>query len=362
MQKIKIFDETLRDGEQQARVIFTPEQKNELADKISSAGVDYINIMAGIHDSEDSLIADLVQKSLPIVPACMMGKEYVQKALKAGVNKVIMFYSVSDILLKAKNKTRENALDLSKKWVDYAREHGLKVDFAAEDATRADFDYLVEFGHEMKPFIDHFMICDTVGCLQPNLSYKLVKDFIDSTGCKVSVHYHNDLGMAVENTIQGVLAGASTVSGTFTGIGERAGNVPLETVLLQLRDNHGIFAENFYYNKLPDICYLVAKHVGFGPAEPLSEEAFYNETGIHVHALLRDPRSYCIFPGRNPIIWFGKYSGASNFEYVFERMLRNPQTKERYNEMRETIKNLAVKNQRSYSADEVITMFNAGKI
>src|SRR3989344_771399 len=100
----------------------------------------------------------------------MMEQRYVDNAVELGVKKVIMFYSLSDILLNVRNKTRDEALNFSKKLIDYAREKGLDVDFAAEDSTRAGFDYLAQVGKELKPLIDYFMICDTVGCLQPNWS------------------------------------------------------------------------------------------------------------------------------------------------------------------------------------------------
>lgn len=359
---LKIFDETLRDGEQQVGVNFSVSEKKELANVMTSSGVDYIDLMLGVHPTEDGLIGSLAQQSVPIVPACMMDRRYVDKAVDLGVKKVIMFYCVSDILLNARNKTRDDVVTLSKNLISYAREKGLEVDFAAEDSTRADFDYLAQVGRELKPFIDYFMICDTVGCLQPTWSFKLVRDFIEETGCKVGVHYHNDLGLAVENTIQGVLGGASLISGTFTGIGERAGNVPLELVLTQLKEKHGIKGENLDYGKIPGICSLVTKYAKIAPAKPLSEEAFYTETGIHVDALMKDSRSYSIFPDIEPEIWFGKYSGASNFRWLYERILNMPLKPEKYAELRDSVKELAMKNQRSYSWRETHRLFSSMKI
>lgn len=360
MRTIEIFDETLRDGEQQARIIFSLQQKVELAKLIRSAGADSIDIMVGVYREEDGLIGRFAQDCGHIVPACMMGENYAQQAIDLGVRKVIMFYPVSDIHLELNGKTREGGLEISKKWLGYVKERGLRADFAAVDATRANFEYLSYVGRELAPYVDTFMLCDTVGCLHPGLSYALVKQFLEETECKVGVHYHNDLGLAVENTIQGVLAGASVISGTFTGIGERAGNVNLEEVLEQLKQKHGIVAPNFNYGALGEICKKVREFAGHGPAEPFSLESNYVETGIHVHGQLRHPLAFRNFPGED-IIWFGKYSGVSNFEAIFGRVESNAQ-KGRYKQMLAQIKTMSVENQRSYSAPEVIAMEREGKI
>jgi homocitrate synthase NifV/benzylmalate synthase len=246
----------------------------------------------------------------------------VDRALVLGVKRITLFYPVSDILLKIDNKTRTQALNLCVKLCNYAYNKGLVVDFATEDATRADFDFLVEVGQALSCFVDTFLICYTVGCLQPNWSHKLVKDFIHATGCKVGVHYHNDLGLALQNTIQGIFAGARVVSGTFTGIGERAGNAALEEVLTMLKQEHNIVVNGIDYKKVAEVCFLIKKVFRYKPARPLSRASFFTETGIHVHRLLKDTKSYILFPHKQPIIWFGKYSGASNFKWLFEREIK----------------------------------------
>lgn len=360
MMNIKIFDETLRDGEQQVGVFFSSESKRSLADLIRSAGVDYIDIMLGVHSSEDQLIKELARTDNPITPACMIGKEYADKAIELGVNRVIMFYSVSDILLGVKGKTRQQALEEVEESVKYAYEKGLKIDFAAEDASRADFEYLVAFGKRLKPYIDHFVICDTVGCLQPNLSRKIVQDFIRETGCKVGLHYHNDLGLAVENTIQGILAGAELISGTFTGIGERAGNVPLEQVLLELK-KLDITAPDFDYSRLDEICRKVRELGGAGPAEPMSEQTRFVETGIHVSALRKNPQAYSIFPDYKPILWFGKYSGSANYAWLFADNGIDA-TQDEIAGIREKIKEKALQEARSFSGDEIMKMYRGGEL
>jgi isopropylmalate/homocitrate/citramalate synthase len=237
---------------------------------------------------------------------------------------------------------------------------GLEVDFAAEDASRADMEFLTHCIHGFRPYLGHFMLCDTVGVLTPERTYRWIYDLMQDTDeAPLAAHFHNDLGMAVENTIQAVLAGATMVSGTFCGIGERAGNAALEQVLHGLRARFGKEVDGIDY----DACERVAarlRELGAVPAAPYSREARRHETGIHVNSFLRDPRSYSNFSFEEPEVWFGKCSGASNFEYLFEHSMKQPQGQEAYNVMRARIKALSIKEQRCFSAAEVLRLFEQG--
>lgn len=386
--KIKIFDETLRDGEQQARVFFPYDIKLSIARAIAASGIHYIDIMPIIDDSEERLVRSLVTDGLDniITPATMLGKRFIDLSRACGVKRIILFSSVSDRLMFLRDSyvqgdhitapstidhpvpagiidgVRQRALRMIVEGVRYAVEDaGLDVDFAAEDATRADFDFLVECINKTGPYLDHFVICDTVGILTPDESYRTIKKILDHTGhTPLGVHFHNDLGLALENTIQAVLSGASLISGTLTGIGERAGNVCIDSVLFGLKRRFDIEVEGIDYDRIEDLA-LRVEGLGVRPARPYSRAALYTETGIHVNAFLKDPKSYCLF-GTEPEIWFGKCSGASNFQYVFEKLIGNPLPRSRYEQMRKEIKKMSIKEQRSFSTQEIIQLYEEGKI
>jgi benzylmalate synthase len=360
MRTITLFDETLRDGEQQVGVFFSVEQKRELATRLAACGITDVDIMEGVTESEDVLIRELCADDVPVCPACLCSEAAIDRVLLLGAKRAIMFFSVSEGLLASKGLNQKQAFEKIVSCAQYASASGLEIDFAAEDASRTNQDFLIQLGRALRPHIRHYVLCDTVGCLQPNLAELLVREVLTKTGCSIGVHFHNDLGLAIENTIRGVLAGASMVSGTLTGIGERAGNANLAEVARRLSYEHDVEVEGLEHQAFFHLCKEVAIH-GV-PAVPLSEQALYTETGIHVHALMRDSGSYILFPGKQPIVWFGKYSGSSNFRYLFERELSDPQDEERYVRMRGTIKEKALREGRSFSSDEVIAMYRRGEL
>jgi isopropylmalate/homocitrate/citramalate synthase len=381
-----ISDETLRDGEQQAGLFFESETKRTLAHLSARTGVHQIAIMPAIHETEEYLVKTLIAEGLDnkVVASTMMNRRFIDRAKICGVQKIILFHAVSDRLLflrdpairrnryyKGKtvddgipktviNKVRQSAIDKILKHLRYATEIGLKVYFAAEDASRSGFDFLVECICTFKPYIEQFLLCDTVGVLTPEKTYVWIHDLLEYTNqAPLAVHFHNDLGLALENTIQAVLAGVSGVSGTFGGIGERAGNVALEQVLNGLRLRFGWEVEGIDYDALNRVTDYLDRW-GIRPHPPYSQQAQRHETGIHVKSLLEDYRSYSIFPYGKPEIWFGKCSGASNFQYLFEQHLQKPLTKEQYERLRSLVKNLSIQEQRSFSTEEVLELLEQG--
>jgi len=242
------------------------------------------------------------------------------------------------------------------KHLEYARDCGLEVYFAAEDASRADFDFLTQCISKFEPYLELFFLCDTVGCLTPEKSYVWLRNLLEVTnGAALGVHFHNDMGLALENTLQAIRAGAVGVSGTFSGIGERAGNAPLEQVLHGLRMRWGWEVEGINYSALEAVTEALAT-LGARANPPYSPGARSHETGIHVHSLLCDRHSYTIFSNEEPEIWFGKCSGASNFKYLFERHLNQSLPQQCYDKLRTSLKELSIQEQRSYSTSEVLGM------
>lgn len=384
---LKISDETLRDGEQQAGVFLSYANKKNLAELIAKVGVDSIAIMPFIYETEASLVQTLVSEGLDniITASTMMGQRYIDQAKAYGVKRIILFHAVSDRLLFLRdpeirqsadfqgktvdddipqaiiNTVRQNALNKILENLRYATHTaGLKVDFAAEDASRSDFDFLVQCIRSFSPYVEHFILCDTVGALSPEKTSTWIKDLRQCTNeARLGVHFHNDLGLALENTLQAIIAGVSMVSGTFLGIGEQAGNVALEQVLNGLRVRFGIEVEGINYDAIANVTEYIEK-LGVRPPSPYSQAAQRCESGIHVNSFLYDRKSYSNLPYHNLEVWFGKCSGASNFQYLFEKQLQKPQAREQYEKMRSIIKSIAIQQERCFTAQEVLELYAQG--
>ncbi|MDJ0649421.1 MAG: 2-isopropylmalate synthase [Xenococcaceae cyanobacterium MO_188.B19] len=386
--ELLVSDETLRDGEQQAGIFFDLKIKQTLANLIANTGVHQIAIMPAIHHTEAELFSNLVTQKLDqrLAASTMMSRCQINYSQSCGAKQIILFNAVSDRLLFLRdsqinrdpiyrhqtidddipqeviNQIRQNAIAKILSHLQYAKKKGFQVCFAAEDASRADFDFLVDCINIFKPYISQFLLCDTLGILTPEKTYIWIRDLLECTNhAPLGVHFHNDLGLALENTIQGVIAGASGISGTFGGIGERAGNVPLEKVLLGLKMRKGWEVRGINYEALTLVTdYLDS--LGIQAYPPYSCQSQRYETGIHVHSMLRDRSSYSIFPHIEPEIWFGKCSGASNFKYLFEHYLKQPLSKKHYERLRSQIKTLAVTEQRSFSTQEVLELLAQKKL
>ena len=409
MKKIElaIFDETLRDGEQQVGVFFDAEIKHNLARLIAATGVHGIAIMPAVHPTEAQLVRDLIARGFKqtVVASTMMDRKYIDRSIECGVEKIILFHALSDRLLWLRNaklrhllanfeierlgdwesgglkdieshkicnspgnankekiiqQLRQETIDKISTNLQYAVSKGLKVYFAAEDASRTDFDFLVTCINKFQPYIEQFFLCDTVGILTPETTKNWIRNLIKCTYNKtpLTVHFHNDRGLALENTIQAVIAGAKGISGTFGGIGERAGNVALDRVLNGLKLRCGWQVAGINYRAFNDVLeYQKEKYIMAN--QPYSPETLRCETGIHVDSLMGDLNSYYLFPNGKPEIWFGKFSGAANFQYLFEQELKRPLTKEKYRDFRDLIKNISIKEKRSFSTKEVLEILKS---
>ncbi|HZR79465.1 MAG TPA: 2-isopropylmalate synthase [Candidatus Binatia bacterium] len=385
---LEIFDETLRDGEQQAGLFYPHGVKLRLARRIARTGVHRIDLMPAVDATEAELAATLVREGFGDVlsAATLLGPCHVEKAAACGLRRVILFYAVSDRLLFLRDpEVRDDPL-LRSKTVDdripaavlararesmtrrlldgirHARARGLAVDFAAEDASRADPDFLADLARAVSGSVEHFMVCDTVGVLTPERTGPWIRDLRRAApGVAIAVHFHNDQGLALENTLAAVLEGATMVSGTFRGIGERAGNVALEQVLGEMKRRHGVDVPGVDREEVERVC-AELDDLGLRPAAPYTRAARIHVSGIHVEALLQDPKSYSIFPGAELEVSFGKLGGASNFRYLFERVLGRPQPADVYRRLSDALKRRAVAEGRCYSAEEVVRLLDDGQL
>lgn len=383
---LRIFDETLRDGEQQAGLFYPAPVKSRLAHLIARTGVHRIDLMPAVDASEMEVALTLARNGLAdrLSAATMLGAEHVDRAVACGIKRVILFYAVSDRLLFLRDLAVRRDPVLSRKTIDdaipravitrarnammarvlaslrHAHALGLGIDFAAEDASRADDDFLLECIRAFSPYLEHFMLCDTVGALTPDTTGPWIRRLRDAAPhMPLAVHFHNDQGLALANTLEALTAGVTMVSGTFRGIGERAGNVALEAVLDALRRRYGVEVAGIDYDEVERVVDTMDA-LGLRPAPPYSQAALTHASGIHVQALLQDPKSYCIFPDAPLEVCFGKLGGASNFQYLFERVLRRPQSPEVYRRLSDAIKRRSVLEQRCYSTVEVLALLEEG--
>ena len=320
---VRIFDTTLRDGEQTPGVSLSPEKKLNIAKKLDELGIDAIETgFPVISDGEREAVKMISSENLKaeLCGLARTNKKDIDAAIDCGLNYIHTFIATSDIHLEYKLKmTREQALEKAIEAVEYGKSRGLQVEFSAEDATRTDRDFLKKvIGEVAKAGADRIDIPDTVGYSTPQYIAEITKDAIDATKLPVSVHCHNDFGLAVANAVSGIQAGAKCAHVTINGIGERAGNASLEEFVMAL--NSLQFEQKWETNINTELLYetsrYVSKVVGIN-VQPnkaiVGENAFGHESGIHTHGVLSNPLTYePISPeivGRTRWLQVGKHAG-----------------------------------------------------
>ncbi len=319
--EIKIVDTTLRDGEQTAGVVFSKAEKLQIARMLDEIGVHQIEagipVMGG---DEEEAIKAIVKAGLK---ASIMGWNRavisdIEASLRCGVDAVAISISTSDIHIKYKlKKTREWVLESMVKATEFAKKHGVYVSVNAEDASRTDMDFLLQFAKAAKEAgADRLRYCDTVGIMEPFTMYEVIKTIIEKVGIPVEMHTHNDFGMATANALAGVRAGATYVGVTVNGLGERAGNAALEEVVMALKYIYNIDVGIKTY-KLRELSEYVAKasqrELPVNKAI-VGKNIFAHESGIHADGVIKYPKTYEVFSpeevGGERQIVIGKHSGT----------------------------------------------------
>jgi homocitrate synthase NifV len=241
----------------------------------------------------------------------------IDAAVATGVRMVNASVPVSDIQLKAKFAAgREHALALIADIVPYARDRGLEVAVGGEDASRADPGFLDEvLDAAARAGARRFRFADTLGVLDPFTTYAMVEHLRRHSDLEIEIHAHDDLGLATANTLAALRAGASHASVTVVGLGERAGNAPLEEVAVAVSALYGI-ETGIDLRSLSGVAQVVTKAAGRVIPEAkaiVGDAVFTHESGIHVDGLLKDRKCYeALDPavlGRNHRVVLGKHSG-----------------------------------------------------
>ncbi|MDP4158900.1 MAG: homocitrate synthase [Bacillota bacterium] len=328
MRHLTIVDTTLRDGEQTAGVVFANQEKLRIARLLDEVGVQQIEagvpVMGG---DEKKAISDIVKLGLK---ASIMGWNRavvsdIETSLACGVDAVAISISTSDIHIEHKlMTTREDVLERMIKATTFAKSQGLYISVNAEDASRTDMDFLVQFAREAKKAgANRLRYCDTVGILDPFTTYDRIKTLIEKTGLDIEMHTHDDFGMATANALAGVKAGATHVGVTVNGLGERAGNAALEEVVMALK--HLLDTDlNFVTERFVELSEYVARASGrmLPPWKSIvGSNMFAHESGIHADGALKNPNTYEAFSpedvGLERQIVIGKHSGTAAIKAKF---------------------------------------------
>lgn len=327
-----LIDTTLRDGEQAAGVAFSTDQAFRIAEKLASIGIPELEIgtpamgNAEVEKMRRIVRADLGCRTTAWCRAC---ESDIDAAYEAGVSAVHISLPVSDIHLNALKKNRAWVLERSQTLIHLAKQRFSYISVGAQDASRTDAEWLRQFGLHLADWgAQRLRIADTVGVWDPIQCYEAVRALRSTLpNLDLGVHTHNDLGMASANAIAALRAGADAVDVTVNGLGERAGNAALEEVVMAIEVARGM-RSNMVLKELTALSQLVAECAGreIHYQKPVvGQGAFAHESGIHVHALLRDRRTYEPFASellgrKRPDFVIGKHSGITALKSALDAL------------------------------------------
>ncbi|UCD14506.1 MAG: homocitrate synthase [Thermoplasmatales archaeon] len=328
---VEILDSTLREGEQTPGVTFSVEEKITIASLLDEFGVDIIE--AGHPRVSDDICRGVKEISnqgykAEILAHCRAIKEDIDFARSCDVDWVGIFFCVSNQRLEQQFRSNLNrAINLITSTIEYAKEHGLKVRYTPEDATRTEYASLTKVSKAaIEAGADRISIADTVGAMTPIKMYEFVNKLKSDLKIKLNVHCHNDLGLATANSLAAYEAGATMIDVTVNGMGERVGITSLTELCIAL---HFIYKtkNNWKLDMLPELSHKVSEFSGMNisPNTPIvGKNAFLHNAGLHVAAVLNNPKHYEIFPaeivGRKRSFVLDKMAGKQTIKQKLEQM------------------------------------------
>lgn len=330
---VKFFETTLRDGEQTPGINYFAEEKLEIARALADMGFDTLDCGFAISGEPEFEAIRLIARNVHTAEICSIARAYpadidrAWEAVKDAAQKSIHpFLSTSPLHREAKlGKTRAEVLEMARTAVAHGRQYTENVDFALEDTTRTEHDFILEVVDAVvKEGVRYVALCDTVGFALPWEFGELVDDVRrEFPNVRISAHCHNDLGLAVANALTALTRGAERVDTCFNGLGERAGNAPTEEVIMAIRTRRQDLDLDVRVNttRIVPTSRLITRLSGMQPqwTKPIvGANAFAHGGGIHQDGVLKDTRTYEIMrpediglPPSERRMFVGKLSGRA---------------------------------------------------
>lgn len=366
---LEIVDTTLRDGEQAAGVVFSAEDKIAIAGRLAAMGVHELEIgIAAAGGPDQEVIEQILNLGLPprMTVWCRADEADLHCARLMGAKAVHLSFPVSEILMRAHQKDGFWVMEKIRSLIPYANQNFEFVSVGLQDASRAVLTFIYQICRMLSELgVHRVRLADTVGVWDPFLTYETIRRIHNQfPELPLGFHAHNDLGMAVANTMAAIRAGASSVDVTVNGLGERAGNAALEEVVMACRiilridtgiDTHHLTELSQWIGKLSN------RPVPF--QKPITGKGvFLHESGIHVHAMIHDCRSYEPFmpesigrPREDYVI--GKHSGKSALRTMMNRWgLSGDNLVD--NRLMTMVRQVAIANKRALTRDDIKKLCN----
>ena len=364
---IEVFDTTLRDGEQTPGISFTTEQKRTIARQLDKLGVDIIEAGYPISSQEELEMVKLICDEGLSAKVCGLARVLTQDidaCIDCDVDLIHIFVPSSQIQRDHTTKMSEDAVkEQTYAMTKYVKEHGFLCMFSAMDATRTGLDFLVDlFKTAEEAGADILNVPDTVGVSEPFAIYELVDEIYRAVNVPISIHCHNDFGLAVANSLAAVKAGASEVQVAVNGLGERAGNADLIETVMSLNAIYGL-KTNIKTEYLFETAKLIERFSGvqIPITKPIvGENAFSHESGIHAHGVIEKSDTFepgIMTPemvGHRRRIVLGKHTGKHSIvKKLSEIGMSLP--KEQIDEILERVKELSASGKR-VTDDDLFTI------
>ncbi|MDZ7843267.1 MAG: homocitrate synthase family protein [Anaerolineales bacterium] len=371
---IRLLDTTLRDGEQAVGVIFSPREKRQIAALLADIGIPALEAgFPALGPEEKACLLAVVEGNfqtpagddLEVYAFARARKEDIQDAADCQVDGVVISISTSDSHVERKFRSqRKWVLDQVREAAAEAKKQGLKFTVSAEDASRTDLPFLIEFYTLAEQVgAEWVRYCDSLGVEDPYTTYRRIKYVLQEINLPVEMHMHNDFGMATANALAGVRAGASGVIGSIGGIGERTGNSPIEEVVMALKH---LYAVDLGINtpRFREVAEYVAQ--ASHRAIPIwkaiiGTNVFAHESGIHADGILKNPESYEAFRpeevGLERQIVIGKHSGSRAVIHKFSAEFGIDLDDETAQQLLTKVRSTAVELKRPLFTKELMLLF-----
>jgi len=326
--KVNVLDTTLRDGEQTPGVSLTPQDKVKIAKALDDLGVNFIEAGSACTSKGEAESIKLIANEglkLKVLSFSRVTEKEVDLCNSCDVDGLFLVAPTSDDHIKFKLKTTpDDFLKHLDSVVQHARDQGMYIDLCCEDGSRTRIEYMKEIIDTLGKRIDRFTVADTVGAATPEKMAEFFTELSKHKKMSYGVHCHDDLGLAVANTLASVKAGCDTVDVTVNGLGERAGNAPLEEVIPALELLYG-YKHDINTKKIFDVSRLIEDMTGV-PVQPnkalVGKNSFRHESGIHVDGLLKHAGTYQFvdpeYVGRKKIFGFGKHVGGKGLKAILD--------------------------------------------